>query len=388
MKSSELVGRFIEILDTLDSEGFRVPGLIMSSPGFGKTTTVEIWCEVRDYNLTTLIASQYSQDDILGIQAVVEGKLKRLTPAWFNNMVEKSRNGKRNVLFIDELTTCDEFLQAPLLNLIFSRSLGLDSLPNNTLIVTAGNYSEELNGVFSLTAPLVNRFMILNLVNDDFDMREVTSRKILDIRKNRERCREYLGLVPSPDLTYKRSRLKDFINKYVSFGKSDIINTSKMGLVGFTSIRSVYNCINFYDAWVSKYGSKDWARIVGDTLGTTERSGKTVLLRELLSKNLSFFEKEATPLQRSGIDFKFNEMIQTLVIGSSGPDLMSTIDKLKEFVKMNDLTQEEWTLFDRVKGVNGYTREFSKYLNDMLEGGNTEDCEDIEEEMQNGFSYF
>ena len=82
MLSNRLIAKFIDVIDQISIENHRnVPGLIMSSPGSGKTSTVERYCEYRDYNLTSLIASQYSQDDILGIQSVSHGKLVRLTPA-------------------------------------------------------------------------------------------------------------------------------------------------------------------------------------------------------------------------------------------------------------------------------------------------------------------
>lgn len=173
MKINQLIAKFVDTLNNLSLRGIYIPGLIMSSPGAGKTSTLEMYAKLKDYNLVSLIASQYSSDDILGIQSVQNGTLCKLTPSWFNNLKKLSENGKRTILFIDEITTCDEFIQSPLLNLIFNKSLGEESLPDNCFIVAAGNYSEELNGAFSVTAPLINRFMILNLSDADYSMNEI-----------------------------------------------------------------------------------------------------------------------------------------------------------------------------------------------------------------------
>lgn len=364
MRSNVLIGRSLEVIDKLDKEGRNTPLLIMSSPGLGKTTTIRMWCEYKGYNLTTLIASQYSQDDILGIQAVNNGKLERLTPAWFNDMVERSKNGRRNVLFIDEITTCDEFLQAPLLNLIFSSSLGLHTLPENTLIITAGNYSEELNGVFSMTPPLVNRFMILNLRLTDLSMREVTDDTI---HREDTDIGEILGLKPIEGEeslpVFDENSLVPFIVKYIPFNESKIINNSKKGLIGFTSVRSVYNSINFYNTWVSLFSTSEyWARIVGDTLGTTLRGEGTVLVRDFLEKNIQFFVRKKRPKkEENSIDGLFDRYIQDLVIGTS-EDLDDTYKKACTLIEHDGLSEMESKVLERVASVNGYTRNLMEFF--------------------------
>lgn len=357
MKSNILIARSLEVIDSLDRKGIKTPLLIMSSPGFGKTTTVEMWCNLKGYNLTTLIASQYSQDDILGIQAVSNGRLQRLTPAWFNAMLEKAENKKRNVLFIDELTTCDEFLQAPLLNLIFARNLGLHSLPDNTLIVTAGNYSEELNGVFSLTAPLVNRFIILNLNQaNDFDIEEVVEGRLGSLGTDEDRI-EYLGLKQEEVSKWDAESLGKFIVTTVPFGKSEIRNNANLGLLGFPSVRSIHNSINFYKQWISLYDSEDWTRIVGDTLGTVQRDKGTMLIRELLSVNSGYFLSTKKKLE--SIRGEFDKELQNLVVGTNPYE---TVENLKSLLIHQGISEQESLLLDRVKNVNSYTREIADFV--------------------------
>ena len=51
-----------------------------------------------------------------------------------------------------------------LLHLIFERKVGMESIPEDTLIVSAGNYSQSLGNNFGLIPPLMNRFCIFNIV--------------------------------------------------------------------------------------------------------------------------------------------------------------------------------------------------------------------------------
>lgn len=265
MIANQKIARFVDVLDRISQKGFNVPGLIMSSPGYGKTSTIEMFCKKRDYNLTTLIASQYAPDDILGLQAVESGKLSRLTPSWFNDMIELSKNGKRNLLFIDEITTCDDFIQAPLMNLIFTRKLNNRiSLPENTVIIAAGNYAEELNNSFKLSLPIVNRFMILNLRPSDYNFDEIFTgefSKVTDVDS-------YLGLTQRPNF-WDFSKIANFMKKQlVNSGREIAIKNSRQtGLLGFMSVRSVDYSLKYLSMFCKLYSTEDWIGVVGDTLG-------------------------------------------------------------------------------------------------------------------------
>lgn len=294
MKLNLKIGRFLHIIRKINH-----PGIIMSVPGLGKTSTIEMYCKAFDLNLTTLIASQYASDDILGIQVNDNGKLKRLTPSWFDDLLERSQNGKPNILFIDEITTCDEFIQAPLLNLIFNKSLGLHKLPENTFILAAGNYEDCLNKAFTMTAPLVNRFLILNLSPSDINIEELIEDKFRKIKSRTEMLR-YLGLDavdkleslieedPSsyaPDskiLATIKTVFKNDVNFNCSFKNS--MNT---GLVGFGSMRSVQYALDYTIMSVTLgLTGADLVDVISDTVGGRE-SFKSNMIRVLQNINIS-----------------------------------------------------------------------------------------------------
>jgi len=365
MKANEYIGQFLETLDNLDKNGQHVPGMIVSSPGFGKTSTIEKWCKYHDYNLTTLIASNFSADDILGLQAVNNGELKRLTPSWFNEMQTLSKNKKRNVLFLDEIGACDAYIQSPLFNLIFNHDLAGKKLPDNTLILAAGNYSDELGNAFKMTAPLVNRFMILNLTNDDFSLMEILDGGIRDIKSDEELA-EYIGINEHKDKKYNFERFKNWVRDNKSefkFGKAEFTDDTAMGgLLGFTSLRSFSYSMMFSEAYMGKFSDNIWMRVVGDTLGiSNKREGKP--MRDILKINEDNF-LTLTNKQKAAISIaEVCDLIEKH--GSLDQDLMSQLEEAVKKASLDNISTDDLTRFTALSSK--YTSdEKMRYLSSEL----------------------
>lgn len=147
------------------SEHSKVPTLFLGNPGVGKTTTVFNFCLSKNYKLKLIRGSEHQPDDILGIFYNSGNQLEKLLPEWAVDIKKDLAEDPtvKHLIFIDELTTCSEPVQAALLNLIFNREVGEFKLPDNTLIACAGNYSANLGSGFTMLAPLLNRFSIINL---------------------------------------------------------------------------------------------------------------------------------------------------------------------------------------------------------------------------------
>lgn len=150
------------------SELSGVPVLLMSNPGIGKSTTVSMFADVRGYHLELLRGNSTSETEILGYD-VADTKensdtTKHLRPSWFTNILEKDKEGIPTLLFLDEITTANSFVQAALLHLVFERKVGKEPLPKSTLIVSAGNYAQNLDHNMNMLPPLMNRFMLFNII--------------------------------------------------------------------------------------------------------------------------------------------------------------------------------------------------------------------------------
>lgn len=141
-----------------------VPVFFLSNPGVGKTTLVKHYAKINGYEVTELIGSTSSPEDILGYE-VNEGKesLTPKYPSWAVQIWNDDKVGKKHILFVDEITTTNPGVQASLLKLVFDRKVKEIPLPDSTLIVSAGNYASNLNSNFGLISPILNRFCEINL---------------------------------------------------------------------------------------------------------------------------------------------------------------------------------------------------------------------------------
>lgn len=360
MKANMKIARFASVLDRLDQHGVKVAGLIMSHAGFGKTSTLRMFCDCKGYNLYTLIPSSYASDDILGLQTVTKGdKLIRLTPSWFDELSALASNGKRTLLFIDELSTCDPYIQAPLLDLIFSRALGTNRLPDNVFIISSGNYSDDLNGEFKMSHPMVNRFVILNITSTDSDVKAVVDREF-DNLKTKEDKLAYLGIDKENGSDYSYSTFKTWAGESgeIQFGKVHSEEVDGYGLMGFTSVRSLDYCMKFTECYMKMYNEDEWLDIVGDTLGYSNKSPNLLMRTVLQSEKSRFYggveEGESISeicdyLEKSG-DKLTNE-------------ILARLEKVIKSTSSNDLTDEDKEKFNSmVKAHFGENEGLNKIL--------------------------
>lgn len=354
MQSNTLIVEFISTLDSLNQQGKMIPGLIMSSPGFGKTSSVEMYCTMKGYNCCTLIPSHYSPDDVLGLQSLVNGELVRLTPSWFKTLTEMASE-KRTLLFIDEISTCDEFIQAPLLRLIFERKLDEKPLPENVFIISAGNYANELNNQFHLAAPTVNRFMILNLSHSDYDIFEVCDDRFSKVMSSGsvEAITRYVNTSDTPEGSTPKwdfNKIRKFISKRLEFNKPTIIDSTEDGLLGYCSIRSLNYSLLFIQEYASRYNGETWLRVAGDTLGTRQKTEEP--LRKYLDSNKTRFltsSETSSDGSSSGIDLK--QEIYNLISDSSLEEKHQSLNTILEWIKTvnkEHMTQNERSQLSRL----------------------------------------
>lgn len=219
------------------SELSKVPVLLIGNPGCGKTTTVEIFCKIAGYELVLLRGSQSSPEEILGFE-VNEGNPDKTTthlnPRWYAEVKEYEKQGKKVLLFLDEITTSNEPTQAALLHLVLGRKLtDDDKLPDSCLVVSAGNYSGNLSSGFNLIPPLMNRFMIVNIIPGDKDLDSFLGKyqpSLIDpeyeldqIYKNEERNQDQ-SFINATKLLIEKS-IREFTRSLIKSGELDLTVT-------------------------------------------------------------------------------------------------------------------------------------------------------------------
>lgn len=194
-----------------------IPVLLFSNPGLGKTTILQRYAKNNNMHLETLIGSRFSPEEISGYQVNNGGNhLQHMNPEWYDRILKNEENNKATLLFIDELSTCSEAVQGPLLSLIFDRTIGSEKyLPKSTIIVSAANYYANLSSYMNILSPALNRFCVINL-NEDYTSLNLVEEFLDEVEIN----------YPSERVEMTEEEQSFFYEKYRQFWKDTFIKYS------------------------------------------------------------------------------------------------------------------------------------------------------------------
>ena len=146
------------------------PIFLWGAPGIGKSDIVSQICDTfSNSHLIDIRLSLWEPTDIKGIPyfdsnsgTMVWGAPSELPSEEFAAQFDYI------VLFLDEMNSAAPSVQAAAYQLILNRRVGTYKLPDNVMIVAAGNREADKGVTYRMPAPLANRFIHLELsVNFD-----------------------------------------------------------------------------------------------------------------------------------------------------------------------------------------------------------------------------
>lgn len=240
------------------SEVSKIPVLLLSNPGIGKTTTVYMFAKQRGYEVVELRGNSTTAEEVNGYDVSPKDvtferpvAACHLRPSWFEEVQKNSEKGLKTLLFLDEITTANEFVQAALLKLIFDRTCGREPLPENTLIVSAGNYSSNLTSSMSLLPPVMNRFMIYNIIPTQGDLEVFLNRYKGAAIGRLENYQESVAAVLKEMDERQKIVPESVYNKIGELFENAILITSKQIMQGetkvdmaITDLQDIYNTLS------------------------------------------------------------------------------------------------------------------------------------------------
>ena len=145
------------------------PIFIWGPPGIGKSDIVGQIGSDMSALVIDIRLSLWDPTDIKGIPyyAANDNTMKWAPPVELPD--EKlAKKHKHIILFLDEMNSAAPAVQAAAYQLILNRRVGTYKLPDNVLIVAAGNREADKGVVYRMPAPLANRFVHLEM-KVDFD---------------------------------------------------------------------------------------------------------------------------------------------------------------------------------------------------------------------------
>jgi len=137
------------------------PIFLWGPPGIGKSDIVaQITNTYNNSHLIDIRLSLWEPTDIKGIPyyAANDNTMKWAPPIELPTE-EMAKKYKTIVLFLDEMNSAAPAVQAAAYQLILNRRVGNYVLPDNVLIVAAGNREADKGVTYRMPAPLANRFV-------------------------------------------------------------------------------------------------------------------------------------------------------------------------------------------------------------------------------------
>ena len=146
------------------------PIFLWGPPGIGKSEVIgQITDSMENSHLIDIRLSLWDPTDIKGMPyyASNDNTMKWAPPVELPTE-EFAKQFKNIVLFLDEMNSAAPAVQAAAYQLVLNRRVGTYKLPDNVMIVAAGNRDADKGVTYRMPAPLANRFIHLELaVNFD-----------------------------------------------------------------------------------------------------------------------------------------------------------------------------------------------------------------------------
>jgi hypothetical protein len=145
------------------------PAMIHGSPGTGKSDVVSALCSEMGGILYDMRLGQCEQTDLRGMPFYNKnsGKMEWAPPV---DLPDEETASQYPIvfLFLDELNTAAPSVQAAAYQLILNRRVGTYTLPDNCVVLAAGNKDSDRGVTYRMPTPLANRFVHFEL-RVDFD---------------------------------------------------------------------------------------------------------------------------------------------------------------------------------------------------------------------------
>ena len=143
------------------------PLFLWGPPGIGKSDIVKQMGEELEAHVIDIRLSLWDPTDIKGIPFfnATSNKMEWAPPVELPDDTMAAQHSKI-ILFMDEMNSAAPAVQAAAYQLVLNRRVGTYKLPDNVLIVAAGNRETDKGVTYRMPAPLANRFVHLEMKVD------------------------------------------------------------------------------------------------------------------------------------------------------------------------------------------------------------------------------
>jgi SpoVK/Ycf46/Vps4 family AAA+-type ATPase len=149
------------------------PIFLWGPPGIGKSDIIKQLGAELDAHVIDVRLSLWEPTDIKGIPYFDSNSNKMVwAPPSELPDAEMAKQHKQIILFMDEMNSAAPSVQAAAYQLVLNRRVGTYQLPDNVVMVAAGNRETDKGVTYRMPAPLANRFVHLEMTVDWEDWNE------------------------------------------------------------------------------------------------------------------------------------------------------------------------------------------------------------------------
>lgn len=172
---SEAKGQLLRLYATAAEKGVPFRKLptpfYWGSPGVGKSESVyqlaDELAEVtgKSVDVTDVRLLLFSPVDLRGVPVA---DAERKFTNWLKPKIFDMREGDDliNILFLDELSAAPQSVQAAAYQICLDRRVGEHSLPENCIVIAAGNRTTDHSVSYKMPKALANRLIHFNIISD------------------------------------------------------------------------------------------------------------------------------------------------------------------------------------------------------------------------------
>lgn len=238
----------------------KTPCFLWGPPGIGKSDKVrQAKAKRKGWNLIDFRAALR---DVVAMLGVPDVNREKGTTVWCppDELPQEKRDGKKGILFLDELNAAHQQVQTACFGLVLDRKLNDYHLPDGWVIVAAGNRQIDKSAAQRMPRALANRFWHVEIDPDletwinDFAMDNVDERIIAYLRWQPEafHCMEV-----DDERMFPTARSWTALNKHINVDKRDrlVCFTGHIGAgaaAGFTGFLDIYENLPDFDLIISK----------------------------------------------------------------------------------------------------------------------------------------
>jgi hypothetical protein len=132
------------------------PVFVLGQPGIGKTSLVRQFAELVGLPCVALLGTQLAPEDLIGVPEIRDGTSRFCPPSL---LVRR----EPFCLFLDELNGASPEVQKAFYSLITEHRLGEYVLPAGSIIVGAGNRTQDQAHAKPMASALINRMVLVHL---------------------------------------------------------------------------------------------------------------------------------------------------------------------------------------------------------------------------------